>query len=111
MARRKAMYRVRERLGHIKKKDERRVEASIDDIALSHSDTPDKDAEFREEWSRITSNLTPLQQQIVTLRKDGYANDEIAAKLGVSQRTVQRQLQKASSVARQPKRRRQQSNA
>jgi RNA polymerase sigma factor (sigma-70 family) len=50
--------------------------------------------EFRETWARYLESLTDKQMRVVaTLRIQGYSNAEIAAELGVTERTIERKFQ------------------
>jgi RNA polymerase sigma-70 factor (ECF subfamily) len=55
-------------------------------------------ATFNESLDQLFDLLTPLQQEIVTLRLKGYSNVEISQKIGRTERTVYRSLDKVRDV-------------
>jgi DNA-directed RNA polymerase specialized sigma24 family protein len=54
--------------------------------------SPELALDLAETWERILS--LPDAEEIVILKRDGYSNSEIAAKMGCSTRTVQRGIEK-----------------
>jgi RNA polymerase sigma factor (sigma-70 family) len=64
------------------------------DALLSREPTPEFAAEFVETCDFLFQSLDdPALQQVVTLRMEGYTDDEIADRLKCSRRTVQRRLE------------------
>ena len=61
--------------------------------------TPSQVAVARETWLRLFSQLTKPHQEIVRLRFQGFTQQEISDKTGVSVRTVRRVLDKLKKVA------------
>ena len=62
--------------------------------ALSREPTPEFTAEFLETYEKLFASLAdPALEQVVTLRMEGYTDDEIANRLKCSRRTVQRRLE------------------
>ena len=61
---------------------------------LSREPTPEFAAEFLETCETLFSALAdPLLEQVVSLRLEGFTDEEIAAKMHCSRRTVQRRLE------------------
>ena len=54
--------------------------------------SPELAMELAETWERILA--LPDVEELVLLKRDGYSNSEIAAKMGCSTRTVQRTIEK-----------------
>ncbi len=99
MARHKIIDEVRRRL-ETQKHDVRR-ECSIDDSnvvlhdALASSDpTPSQIAMARERWNQLMTSQPDQYREIVNLRLAGETHQNIAEKLGISQKTVQRVLRR-----------------
>jgi RNA polymerase sigma factor (sigma-70 family) len=51
---------------------------------------PSQIAAVDELWQRLTVGRTPQEQAILQLRRTGYTNHEIASRIGISERTVRR---------------------
>jgi RNA polymerase sigma factor (sigma-70 family) len=69
------------------------TDIGLDEI-VSHELTPEFVARFSEEFERRLDALSnDLQRSVALLKLEGYTNDEIAAKLGCSIRTVERKLE------------------
>jgi len=62
--------------------------------------TPDEAAEFNDELSQLLSGLDGEEQQLVELKLQQCNNSEIAQRLGCSERTVRRILQRVRSRLR-----------
>lgn len=99
MARHKIIDEVRRRLD-TQKHDVRR-ERSMDDSnvvlrdTLASSDpTPSQIAMARERWNQLMTSQPDHYREIVSLRLAGETHQAIAEKLGISQKTVQRVLQR-----------------
>lgn len=59
---------------------------------------PDAAAAVMDEFERLTSDFAPHQLEILQLRMHGYQMEEIAEKVGRSERTVRRLLDKTRSM-------------
>ena len=62
---------------------------------------PDEAAELADELARLVSGLDAEEQQLVELKLQEHTNEEIAAQLHCSERTVRRVLQRVQSHLRQ----------
>lgn len=62
---------------------------------------PDESAELADELSQLLAGLGAEEQQLVELKLQERSNDEIAAQLKCSERTVRRVLQRVQSHLRQ----------
>jgi RNA polymerase sigma factor (sigma-70 family) len=58
--------------------------------------TPSQVFLAKEQWEKALRGRTKLQMRILTLVRDGHSHAEIAQQLGMSEKTVQRLLQKVS---------------
>jgi RNA polymerase sigma factor (sigma-70 family) len=68
------------------------TDVGLDEI-VSHELTPEFVAQLTEEYERLIDSLESESQRAVAAYKlEGYTNDEIAAKLGCSKRSVERKL-------------------
>jgi RNA polymerase sigma-70 factor (ECF subfamily) len=63
-------------------------------------ETPSQVAQARETYDRLLDLLPEDRRVIVELKAQGYASKEIAARLGISERTVQRVLEDLKDRAR-----------
>ncbi len=63
------------------------------DQVLSHQPTPDEAAQMGEECGRLLETLGEEERRIVLLKLDGFTNQEIAKKVGVVPRTIERKLE------------------
>lgn len=54
-------------------------------------------AEFNEQFERLLGRLDSEEQQVVDLKLQQFTNDEVAAKLGCSERTIRRLMKKVQS--------------
>ncbi len=57
--------------------------------------SPSQVAQADECWDRLVAGRTPIDAQIVRLRSEGSTFDEIAAKTGLSERSVRRAIEAA----------------
>ena len=71
--------------------------AGIDDIAGAEP-TPAFAAEMAEQCSRLLSSLPADCRRIALFKLDGYSNDQIAEKLNVAPRTIERKLASIRSI-------------
>lgn len=60
--------------------------------------TPEQAAEFVEDFERRLARLDERLREVALLRLDGYSNREIAERLDVAERTVERKLERVRSV-------------
>ena len=58
---------------------------------------PEAAAEFSEQFQLLLGSLSEEEQQVVDLKLQQFTNDEVAAKLGCSERTVRRLVKKIQS--------------
>lgn len=78
--------------------DRQRPISSVGDVdepswdPASGDPTPSQVAQAGETHQQLLSGLTGTEQAVISLRNEGYSNDEIAAMVGWSQRKVQRFL-------------------
>ncbi|MFK7767545.1 MAG: RNA polymerase sigma factor [Mariniblastus sp.] len=66
--------------------------------AVASEPSPLEIATFNESLDQLFDLLTPLQQEIVTMRLKGYSNVEISQRIGRTERTVYRSLDKVRDV-------------
>ena len=65
---------------------------ALQDI-VSREPTPEFAAQFAEEIEHLLAQLeNPILVEVATLKMEGYTNDEIAARLNVVERTIERKL-------------------
>ncbi|MDX1929719.1 MAG: ECF-type sigma factor [Pirellulaceae bacterium] len=62
------------------------------DQVLSHLPTPEEAALMGEECERLLAALSEVHRSVVLLKLDGFTNEEIAQKVGVAPRTIERKL-------------------
>jgi DNA-directed RNA polymerase specialized sigma24 family protein len=62
------------------------------DQVLAHQPTPEQAALMGEECERLLATLSDANRRIVLLKLDGFTNHEIAEKVGVALRTIERKL-------------------
>jgi len=80
------------------KRDSRRTVHGAEIVDLADpAQLPEWRACFRETWVDLTDSLTPFQRAIVELKLAGHTNADIAARVGRSERTVERQLSEIRS--------------
>lgn len=65
-------------------------EESPRDLAVSKSPTPDALAEFNDQFEFIMQSLDDEEAKIIQLKLEDLNNDEIATRIGCSERTVRR---------------------
>jgi DNA-directed RNA polymerase specialized sigma24 family protein len=80
------------------KRDARRTVCADSGTLADPAPPPDWRACFRETWAELTAGLTPLQLAAVELKLAGHTNADIAARVGRSERTVERQLSEVRSL-------------
>jgi RNA polymerase sigma-70 factor (ECF subfamily) len=86
---------------HAERRDVRREVASaaldrtsrLEWEAIARDPTPDEAAQLTETLERLMSRLDQKQQQIVTLRLQGYTVREISREIGCTERSVLRKLE------------------
>jgi RNA polymerase sigma-70 factor (ECF subfamily) len=61
--------------------------------------SPDDAAAFVDQLSHLLDSLSSEDQQVLTLRMEGYGTAEIADKLGISTRTVRRLMERIRGLA------------
>jgi RNA polymerase sigma-70 factor (ECF subfamily) len=61
--------------------------------------TPSEVVQAKEQWQRLLENQPPHYQRMLQLRAEGATFREIAAELGVDEKTVRRVLQRITSRA------------
>jgi RNA polymerase sigma-70 factor (ECF subfamily) len=82
---------------HTLKRDvdrERRIEGAEDGgfEPRAADPTPSQVVQASEGYERLVSGLSTSEREVIELRRDGYSNEEIAAKTGLNVRKVQRLL-------------------
>ena len=60
---------------------------------------PDLEVAMLEEFEQLMNSLSPMEQQVVQLKVEGYSTVEIAEKLGSYDRKIRRVLERIESVA------------
>jgi RNA polymerase sigma-70 factor (ECF subfamily) len=70
------------------------------DESVATSDTPSQLVQARELYDRLHEMLPDDRRAILELKSEGYSSKEIADRLGVSERTVQRVLKELWNRAR-----------
>jgi RNA polymerase sigma-70 factor (ECF subfamily) len=68
---------------------------------LAHDPSPEATVNFLDEFQHFLSGLRPEERAILELRFQGHDNDEVAVKLGVSDRKVRRVVERMRSLAEQ----------
>jgi RNA polymerase sigma-70 factor (ECF subfamily) len=68
---------------------------------LAHGPSPEATVNFLDEFQHFLSALRPEERAILELRFQGHDNDEVAIKLGVSDRKVRRVVERMRSLAEQ----------
>jgi RNA polymerase sigma factor (sigma-70 family) len=63
--------------------------------ALAHEPTPLEAAELADTLEHLMSRLSPREREIATLRLQGHSVQEISVKVGRTERTVERALERA----------------
>jgi RNA polymerase sigma-70 factor (ECF subfamily) len=61
--------------------------------------SPEDAAAFVDQLTHLLDSLAPEDQQVLTLRMEGYGTAEIAEKLGISTRTVRRLMERIRGLA------------
>lgn len=69
-----------------------RAGSAADRALVSTVETPSQVAEARETYGRLRALLPENRRIILEMKADGFSSREIGAKLGISERTVQRVL-------------------
>lgn len=59
--------------------------------------TPSQVAIAKETWNQLAAGRPEVYQRVLSLRQQGLANDEIAARLGVSEKTIRRLLRRLAA--------------
>lgn len=72
--------------------------------AVSKDPTPSQVALGNESWERLRDGADQQRLLVLEMARDGYANVEIAERLGWSLRKVQRELQKLNPASPEPTR-------
>jgi RNA polymerase sigma factor (sigma-70 family) len=93
MARNKTMEVMRSRLqGRARNLncEERSLDEEDSTNLLSPNPSPSTVAMSREEWARLLGGLPRLHRHILIRRREGQSYEQIAAELGLSERTVRR---------------------
>jgi RNA polymerase sigma-70 factor (ECF subfamily) len=70
------------------------------ELCLASGDTPSQLAQAHETYDRLRDLLPEDQQVILEMRASGHSSKEIGARLGISERTVQRVLESLRVRAR-----------
>ena len=68
---------------------------------LAREPTPETVSLFLDELKHLINHLRPQEQEIIQMRLEGYDNVEIAEKLGISDRTIRRLLERLRSSGEQ----------
>jgi RNA polymerase sigma-70 factor (ECF subfamily) len=66
---------------------------------LSREPTPDEAAIFMDELEYFLRELRPSDRRIIEMRLEGYDQIEIAKRLGISDRTIRRLMERIRSLA------------
>jgi RNA polymerase sigma-70 factor (ECF subfamily) len=85
---------------HNIKREERLEHTKGHEVALATGDTPSQVAEARETFDRLREQLPEDRRVILELKAAGYSCREIADRLQMSERTVQRVLETLRDRAR-----------
>jgi RNA polymerase sigma factor (sigma-70 family) len=75
----------------------RRVAAELDGLTSSAA-SPEEIAVARDELDALVARLGPVAREVLIMRCDALTEDEIADRLGVSRRTVQRHISHIRAV-------------
>src|SRR4051812_35391340 len=70
------------------------------EMTLASGDTPSELAQAQETFDRLSRLLPEDRREILELKAEGYSCSEIGARLGLSERTVQRALEELRNRAR-----------
>lgn len=68
------------------------------DQVLGREPTPELAATFAEQCSRLLGRLDEMQRPIALLKMDGFTNQEIADRLDLALRTVERRLERIRQI-------------
>jgi RNA polymerase sigma-70 factor (ECF subfamily) len=60
--------------------------------------SPDQEAAFADQFEQLIAGLDPEEQQVVELKLQGYTNEEAAARMNSSERTVRRIVKRVQHV-------------
>jgi RNA polymerase sigma factor (sigma-70 family) len=69
-------------------------------IICAADPTPQEAAVFLDELEHFLAEFRPEDQQILALRMEGYSNTEIAHKLGITDRTVRRLMERIRGMTK-----------
>jgi RNA polymerase sigma-70 factor (ECF subfamily) len=98
MARNKVVEALRHRTAEKRAADR---EHSLDSVTVvrggglvARQDTPSHAAGIKEQWEHLLRGQPPHYQRILDLLRQGHSHGEIAAELGLSEKTVQRLIRR-----------------
>jgi RNA polymerase sigma-70 factor (ECF subfamily) len=99
LAQNKVVEAVRQRMQRMKYNVNRErqlevVEAGIGNTLVGRDPSPSQVAVAQDEWARMIDELPTRYQRLLVLLRDGHTQKEIAAELGVNEKTVRRLLEK-----------------
>jgi DNA-binding NarL/FixJ family response regulator len=61
--------------------------------------TPSKYVMADERWQRLTRNLPPAHLRVLELLREGHTNIEIADRLGIDRKAIQRIIDRLREIA------------
>jgi RNA polymerase sigma factor (sigma-70 family) len=71
-----------------------RLQQFVMKALTDHHATAAAELEAEDEFEALLRTLTPRQQRILTMRRDGYTHEEIAKQIGCAKRTVERTVER-----------------
>ena len=59
---------------------------------VSHEPSPSEEAQGRDRLKQLTAGRSPIEIEVLMLRRQGLTHDEIAARVGINERSVRRTI-------------------
>jgi RNA polymerase sigma-70 factor (ECF subfamily) len=93
----------RKRCRHTKKsgREFRRIQSNVDE-QTARQPTPSHVAIVAEEWQRLLKDKPPKIQRALEMLRDGYSQREIAHRLGLNVKRIQRLIQRLNERVKSP---------